>query len=319
MSAGTVFRGLHHGNSRGCLRRRPGNVLVDVHREISGSTRRRSRVLPCRSFASQSQRPRQRQVLEFRATDSKYFHLLDTASKDQLSSTEKKHPAKDFKARTCRQATIYSSGDNSQEWKTTQLKRDTHPQLPSLSADTLSLDTLRQGFLENVVAHFLPAQYPHSVADGYARFSLLAFSAAVAGSAAMVLSTQTLLLAVGVVGHSAAASGNASIMAGALNWVFKDGIGQLGGVIFASKMGEMKKFDSDPKRWRMLAALSLDGASFLEILSPLVWSSWVLPIACVANIGKNIGFLTASASRAAIHQSLAIKGNLADVTAKSAS
>ena len=84
-------------------------------------------------------------------------------------------------------------------------------------------------------------------------------------------------------------------------------------------MGEMRQFDSDPKRWRMVAALSLDGANFLEILSPLVWSSWVLPIACIASIGKNIGFLTASASRAAIHQSLAIKGNMADVTAKSAS
>jgi len=116
-------------------------------------------------------------------------------------------------------------------------------------------------------------------------------------------------------------SGQASVMAGALNWVLKDGIGQLGGVWFASRMSQAgsAKFDADPKRWRMVAALSLDAATLMEILSPLVPSVWVLPIASVANIGKNIGFLTASASRAALHQSLAIRGNLADVTAKSGS
>lgn len=69
----------------------------------------------------------------------------------------------------------------------------------------------------------------------------------------------------------------------------------------------------------MLAALSLDTASLLEVTAPLFWSSWVLPVACVANVGKNIGYLTAGASRAAIHLSLAKQGNLADVTAKAGS
>jgi hypothetical protein len=41
--------------------------------------------------------------------------------------------------------------------------------------------------------------------------------------------------------------------------------------------------------------------------------------ASVANIGKNISFLSASASRAAIHHSFALKENLADITAKSGS
>lgn len=39
----------------------------------------------------------------------------------------------------------------------------------------------------------------------------------------------------------------------------------------------------------------------------------------MANIGKNISFLSASASRAAIHHSFALKENLADITAKSGS
>lgn len=65
--------------------------------------------------------------------------------------------------------------------------------------------------------------------------------------------------------------------------------------------------------------MTLDGATLLEILSPLFHSSLVLPVASVANVGKNIGFLTASASKAAIHQSMAISGNLGDVTAKAGS
>jgi len=116
----------------------------------------------------------------------------------------------------------------------------------------------------------------------------------------MVLSTQALLLAVGV------GSACAAPFAAALNWVMKDGIGQLGGVIFASRhMGS--SIDSDPKRWRMVAALSQDVATLLEILCPL-FPGYLLCIASMVGIGKNISFLTASASRAAIHQSLS-KGN----------
>jgi hypothetical protein len=214
-----------------------------------------------------------------------------------------------------RKATVYSSEANSTQWTTSTIRDDHENKSLTTSIATLDRSAVQQYLFENVIKHFLPAQFPHSVSQGYSRFSLLAFSASAAGSAAMVLSTQTLLLAVGVIGSG---TQNASIMAGALNWVLKDGIGQLGGVIFASRMGHTKRFDSDPKRWRMLAALCLDGASLLEILSPLIWSTWVMPLACVANVGKNIGFLTASASRAAIHQSLARQGNLADVTAKSA-
>lgn len=281
--------------------------------------------------SSKQRRNRPQSVLEFRASDGKCYagglHELDddaaADAKDELNTVKANH-----------EATIYTPQQDSQDWKLTKIKPYCYPNLLSslLENNTGSnsnnnntksritnLQTIQQFLFDNVVKHFLPAQYPDSVANGYARFSLLSFSASVAGSAAMVLSTQTLLLAVGVVGQSASASGQAGIMAGAMNWVLKDGIGQLGGVIFASRMGEAKRLDSDPKRWRMLAALSLDGASFLEIISPLFWSSWVLPVACIANIGKNIGFLTAGASRAAIHQSLALHGNLADVTAKSAS
>ena len=179
------------------------------------------------------------------------------------------------------------------------------------------------------IHHFLPANYPHSVCPSYATYASYCFLGSVAGSSAMVLSTQALLVAVGVGTQSAAP------MAAALNWVMKDGVGQLGGVLFASQLGKggmdvdywknkIRKWsgplyksskkkrgnfqrgtaDSNPKRWRMVAALALDLSTLLEIFTPFFGPEYFLPCASIANIGKNIGFLAASASRAAIHQSL---------------
>ncbi len=199
------------------------------------------------------------------------------------------------------------------------------------------------------IHHFLPANFPHSVDKSYATYATYCFLGSVAGSSAMVLSTQALLVAVGVGTQSAAP------MAAAMNWVMKDGVGQLGGVLFASQLGKggmdvdywknkagkllgplankkgTKKrgnfqrgtADTNPKRWRMVAALALDLSTLLEICTPFLGAEYFLPCASIANIGKNIGFLAASASRAAIHQSLTKTegktSNLGDVTAKAGS
>ena len=183
------------------------------------------------------------------------------------------------------------------------------------------------------IHHFLPANYPRSVSPSYLSYATYCFCGSIAGSAAMVLSTQALLVAVGVGTQSAAP------MAAALNWVMKDGVGQLGGVIFASQLGKggmdveywkgkfgkwanigswVKKrrgsfqrgtADTNPKRWRMVAALALDMSTLLEICTPWMGPEWFLPCASIANVGKNVGFLAASASRAAIHQSLCTGGS----------
>lgn len=199
------------------------------------------------------------------------------------------------------------------------------------------------------IHHFLPANFPHSVDKSYATYASFCFLGSVAGSSAMVLSTQALLVAVGVGTQSAAP------MAAAMNWVMKDGVGQLGGVLFASQLGKggmdvdywknkARKWlgplannkgtkkrgnfqrgtaDTNPKRWRMVAALALDLSTLLEICTPFLGAEYFLPCASIANIGKNIGFLAASASRAAIHQSLTKTegktSNLGDVTAKAGS
>jgi len=165
-----------------------------------------------------------------------------------------------------------------------------------------------------ILKHLVPVGYPKTISPGYTRHASYCFVGSVAGSTAMILSTSSLLVAVGVGTHTAAP------MAASLNWILKDGVGQIGGMLFASKISSRSaiNIDADPKRWRMFSAVSLDIATLVEILTLLSPENFLL-IASAANILKNIGFLTASASRARIHQSIALKNNLGDVTAKAGS
>lgn len=161
-----------------------------------------------------------------------------------------------------------------------------------------------------VASYFLPKGYPTSVSPGYDAFSQGQMAAMVLSTACGVLSMQSMLMAIGV-----GAAGSLPLAA-TLNWVVKDGLGQLGGVIFAGLVNN--QFDADPKKWRMIASVSLDVSSFIELLTPLA-PGYFLPLAAFANVGKNVSFLAASASRAAIHKSFAVHENLADVTAKTGS
>ena len=164
--------------------------------------------------------------------------------------------------------------------------------------------------LHQVTTHFLPKGYPHSVASGYKDYVLCNMAAAVLSSAGGVLSMQALLHAIGI------GTVGSIPLAATLNWILKDGLGQLGGVLFASFVSN--RFDIDPKKWRFLSSISLECSNFIELLTPLV-PQYFLPIAALANVGKNISFLSASASRAAIHKTFAIQENLADITAKTGS
>jgi hypothetical protein len=233
-----------------------------------------------------------------------------------------------------RGAVCYRPNDKGNGWE--KISPESNNNQTAFASNLLStLSSYRTKDMTNIqdipfIHHFLPANYPHSVCPSYTQYASYCFAGSIAGSAAMVLSTQALLVAVGVGTQSAAP------MAAALNWVMKDGVGQLGVVIFASQLGKggidvgywrgrMAKLtgrkyskgnfqtgtaDSNPKRWRMVAAIALDASTLLEICTPMMGPQWFLPCASVANIGKNVGFLAASASRAAIHQSLCMGGSI---------
>lgn len=167
-----------------------------------------------------------------------------------------------------------------------------------------------RGLTATLRALLLPESYPASVAPCYLRYSLFAAAGTIFSAAGGVLATQSLLQALGV-GAAAALPA-----AAATNWVLKDGLGQLGGMLYAALLGH--RFDSDPKRWRQASAIASDAAGALEVcmaLAPLPF----LPAAALANVARNVAWLSASATRAGIHNALAQRGNLADVTARAGS
>ncbi|KAF9205740.1 hypothetical protein BGZ49_003581 [Haplosporangium sp. Z 27] len=162
---------------------------------------------------------------------------------------------------------------------------------------------------QTTLAVFLPKGFPESVTPNYWPFAKWQFIHNVAGSVTAVISTQSLLFAMGL--------GAGSIpMAAALNWIIKDGLGQLGGVVYASFVSD--KFDSEPKRFRFQATVAMQGANLLELLTPL-WPGYFLAIASISNIGKNMAWLASSATRAQMNKTFALRDNLGDITGKSGS
>ena len=108
----------------------------------------------------------------------------------------------------------------------------------------------------------------------------------------------------------------ANLAAAAYTWVLKDGIGQFGGILFASRYG--KNFDEDVKKWRFMAMIALNISIFIEIMT-LKFPHHFLLLASFANVGKNICFLLAAASRASINVRFAKRNNIGDISGKSVS
>eukprot|EP00050_Salpingoeca_kvevrii_P008650 m.304263 g.304263 ORF g.304263 m.304263 type:complete len:488 (+) comp16730_c0_seq1:76-1539(+) len=156
------------------------------------------------------------------------------------------------------------------------------------------------------MATFLPRGFPQSVAPGFGAYCGWQLVQMTAGTVTGVLSMQALLFAVGL-------GAGAIPLAAAINWILKDGLGQLGGVIYAAVFGG--KFDDDPKRHRWFATVALQASTTLEVLTPM-FPHLFLPFASIANVGKNVSYLAGSATRAQMHLSYVRNNNLGDITAK---
>ncbi|XP_018645119.1 hypothetical protein Smp_142110 [Schistosoma mansoni] len=170
---------------------------------------------------------------------------------------------------------------------------------------------------------FLPVGYPSSVSDDYLEYQIwdtiqagiffitkISLFSAFASSITGALASQAVLIGVGV-GDS-----SATILSASLTWMFKDGSGMIGRIIFAGYHGI--KLDCDCKFWRFVADILNDCALFLEIISPL-FNYLFTPLLCLANVLKSLVGVAGSATRAAIVQHQAINNNLADVSAKDGS
>lgn len=166
----------------------------------------------------------------------------------------------------------------------------------------------RKELEENFAYYFLPNGYPHSVSEGYAKFTIYTLLSSVSVTALAFISTQALFVALG------STTTQASLYSAAYVWVLKDGIGQLGGILFAGKFG--KSFDEDVKKWRFLCMILMNISIIIEMIT-LRFPSAFIYLASIANVGKNITFLCSAATRAAINLKFAKQNNIGDIAGKS--
>lgn len=122
-----------------------------------------------------------------------------------------------------------------------------------------------------------------------------------------VLATSALLMSVGM------GTSQANAASAAFNWVLKDGFGNIGNLLFASRMGS--RFDVYPKRWLFRSGIVMQAAMALEILTATL-PTLFLPLASTANFLKGMTWLAGSSSRATINLSFTRRLNLGDITAK---
>ncbi|GMP63252.1 hypothetical protein CsSME_00025011 [Camellia sinensis var. sinensis] len=121
-----------------------------------------------------------------------------------------------------------------------------------------------------------------------------------------VFTTQTLLGSVGV------SKNRATPGAVAINWILKDGAGRVGKMLFAR---QGKKFDYDLKQLRFSGDLLMELGAGIELATAAV-PHLFLPLACVANVAKNVGAVTSTSTRTPIYKAFAKGENIGDVTAK---
>ena len=118
-------------------------------------------------------------------------------------------------------------------------------------------------------------------------------------------------------------SAGAAPMAAAINWVLKDGIGQLGGVIFTAYSSTLlltislvsNRFDADSRGWWLFSCCLLELSTWLEVLSLFAPHHFLL-YGSIANLGKIISGLAGSATRAGIRYGFVNAHNMSDLTAK---
>jgi hypothetical protein len=155
---------------------------------------------------------------------------------------------------------------------------------------------------------FLPEGYPGSVKPEYLTFQFYDSIQALCSYLRGMLCTQSLLVGMGV-GDEAASALSATMM-----WTIKDGLGMLGGILFAW-IGATR-FGQNIKGWRLFADISNDIALTLDLLAPL-FPDYFLVFISVSSILKAACGVSAGATRAALTQHFSIGNkNLSDIAAK---
>ena len=161
--------------------------------------------------------------------------------------------------------------------------------------------------LDNMIADYLlPQGFPNSVAPQYQKYMTWRGIQYFFGGAMSVFTTRSLLKSLGVANRH---SGEA---AAAINWVVKDGAGRMGRFLFA-RWG--RSLDCELKQFRLAGDFLMETGASLELMTALS-PRLFLPLACTANLAKNLAAVAASSTRAPIYRTFAKANNMADITAK---
>ena len=176
----------------------------------------------------------------------------------------------------------------------------------------------RQPMYERLRALVLPQNFPDSVKQPfYWRHCQWTMVEGFLGSVVGVFTTQSMLSAMLMSrGYDVMDTNYLPYAAATLNWVIKDGLGQLGGIVFVSLMGN--RFDLHPKQFRFLSGFVLKMAMLVELMTPL-FPRMFLVLAALCTAAKNVSWMACSASRAPLLKLLGKGNNLGDLTGKAAS
>ena len=148
--------------------------------------------------------------------------------------------------------------------------------------------------------------YPHGkVHQKYGRYVGWSCLSNFIVSIESVLSTHSML---SVVGQAS------SELTFSINYIGKDIVGQLGGLYYMNRMGE--KADKDSSKFVKYSMAFQQSAIFLECSTPLLPIYAFIPVAGLANIGKNIAFTGVGAVNAKIITKLAEDNNVGEIYAK---
>lgn len=160
-------------------------------------------------------------------------------------------------------------------------------------------------FFQNL---FLPAGYPDSVSTDYIAYqkwdTVQAFCSTISGT----LTTHAILKGVGV------GSDVANPLSATVTWVLKDGMGHFGRILFAWWKGT--ELDMDSKKWRIRADILNDVAMGIDLFVLPYYPKSSTFILCATSTMKAIVGVAGGATRSALTQHHAIRGNLADVASK---
>ncbi|KAL1924504.1 uncharacterized protein VTP21DRAFT_4158 [Calcarisporiella thermophila] len=161
---------------------------------------------------------------------------------------------------------------------------------------------------QSLSAMFLPVGYPETVHECYKKFHLWQASETFVGSAVGVLCSQAMLASLGL-GEEAATGG-----AVAIQWVLKDGFGEVGKLFFIKRFAF--SFDSHPKTWKFVSEIFSLVGSFLQLCTSIAPTKYFLPLASLGNACESIHYSVWGASHMTFTRNFALAGNVGDVVAK---